>query len=1229
MSLTPSRWHFWIDRGGTFTDIVARRPDGRIITHKLLSENPGQYSDAVLHGIRNAMGIADNEALPGELIETIKMGTTVGTNALLERKGERTVLAITEGFRDCLRIGYQNRPDIFALNIVLPEMLYEGVIEITERCNAMGEILVPLDKNKARIDLQAAFDSGIRSVAIVLMHAWQSTDHEQEVAKLARGIGFTQVSVSHQVSPLMKIVSRGDTTVVDAYLSPLLHRYVNQVVTEFNGKSLQPDDKAGEKNDRPTPSENKKGTKNPRLMFMQSNGGLVDAVYFQGKDSILSGPAGGIVGAVATSKIAGFEKIVTFDMGGTSTDVAHFAGEYERSFETEVAGVRMRAPMMHIHTVAAGGGSILHFDGMRFRVGPDSAGANPGPACYRNGGPLCVTDANVMLGKLPLEFFPKVFGPQGNWSIDADIVRKKFTDLSKKVHADGGKLTTPEQVAEGFLAIAVENMANAIKRISIQRGYYVAEYTLCCFGAAGGQHACRVADNLGITRIFLHPYAGVLSAYGMGLADFRIIRQQAVEEQLCEGIFESTERLFDDLETTARHEMAAQGISEENTHSIRTVQLRYHGTDTALTIEFASPQIMTKAFESLHQSRFGFIYENKDHIVEAISVEIIGTNARIEESFQPTHLGRKNQPAANTQMFSDGSFHETPIFLRNDLDPGSRIEGPAIIVDPTSTTVIEPNWQVEITPINHLVLTRATPLARKFAIGTRVDPVMLEIFNKLFMSIAEQMGDTLKNTAYSVNIKERLDFSCAIFDQHGELIANAPHIPVHLGSMGESVQALIKTHGDGMCPGDVYLLNSPYHGGTHLPDITVVTPVFDLQDKGILFYVASRGHHADVGGITPGSMPPTSRHIDEEGVLSNGLKLVEAGYFRVDVVTQWLLGNPHPARNPRQNIADLHAQIAANAKGVRELRGMVAHYSLSTVQAYMQHVQNNAAEAVRRTLMRLEDGQFTYRMDNGAEIRVNISIDHSSRTARIDFSGTSKQQINNLNAPAAVCKAAVLYVFRTLVHDDIPLNAGCLRPLEIIIPEGSMLNPRYPAAVVAGNVETSQYIVDALYGALGVLAASQGTMNNFTFGNEQWQYYETICGGAGAGVDFDGCDAVQTHMTNSRITDPEVLEWRFPVRLEEFAIRAGTGGAGQHRGGDGVIRRIRFLEPMTAAILSSHRIHPPFGVKGGKPGVLGNNRVEENNGTVVKLAGCDQIEMESGDVLIVETPGGGGYGSKE
>ncbi len=1229
MSLTHSHWQFWIDRGGTFTDIVARRPNGLITTHKLLSDNPNHYSDSALQGIRIAMGLADNEPLPGELIEAIKMGTTVGTNALLERKGERTILAITEGFRDCLRIGYQNRPDIFALKIVLPEMLYEGVIEISERCNANGETLVPLDKDKARTELQTAYDSGIRSVAIVLMHAWQSADHELEVAEIARSIGFSQISVSHQVSPLMKIVSRGDTTVVDAYLSPLLRRYVNQVATGLKTESQLFADQDGNNISPTTSPRNKEETGTTQLMFMQSNGGLVDAASFKGKDSILSGPAGGIVGAVTISAIAGFNKIVTFDMGGTSTDVAHYAGEYERNFETEVAGIRMRAPMMHIHTVAAGGGSILHFDGMRFRVGPDSAGANPGPACYRNGGPLSVTDANVMLGKLQPEFFPKVFGVNGNLSIDADTVRQKFSDLINKIHSNGRNLTTPEQVAEGYLAVAVENMANAIKRISIQRGYNVAEYTLCCFGAAGGQHACQVADNLGITRIFLHPYAGVLSAYGMGLADFRIIRQQAVEEPLCQGKIENIRRILDSLETSGKHEMAAQGISAENIHSIHLAHLRYHGTDTALTVEFTNHQTMIKAFETLHRRRFGFIYDNKDHIVEAISVEIIGTTNRIDETARQINSGSKNQPNTKVRMYSGGSFHETPVFLRKDLDPGSQIEGPAILVDPTSTTVIEPGWQGEITGFNHLVLTRATPLVRQSAIGTHADPVMLEIFNKLFMSIAEQMGDTLQNTAYSVNIKERLDFSCAVFDQQGELIANAPHIPVHLGSMGESVQALIESQAESMQPGDVYLLNSPYHGGTHLPDITIVTPVFDDQDQEILFYVASRGHHADIGGITPGSMPPSSQHIDQEGILSDGFKLIEAGCFREDALTAWLLGNRYPARNPSQNIADLHAQIAANEKGIRELRSMVSHYSLSTVQAYMQHVQENGAEAVRQTLMRLKDGRFSYQMDNGAQIRVAIRIDRISRTALIDFTGTSTQQITNLNAPAAVCKAAVLYVFRTLVQDDIPLNAGCLRPLEIVIPEGSMLNPIYPAAVVAGNVETSQYIVDALYGALGVLAASQGTMNNFTFGNSQWQYYETICGGAGAGADFDGSDAVHTHMTNSRITDPEVLEWRFPVVLEKFAIRQHTGGIGQHRGGNGVVRRVRFLEPMTAAILSSHRVEPPFGIKGGQSGALGSNWVEKKDATVIELAGCDQIEMDSGDVIIIETPGGGGFGSIE
>ncbi len=1214
MNSPDARWQFWIDRGGTFTDVVARRPDGALIIHKLLSENPERYADAALQGIREILGIPSEDAIPIEAIEAIKMGTTVGTNALLERKGERTALLITRGFRDSLRIGYQNRPDIFALDIKRPDLLYECVIEVTERCSAQGEILVPLDESLARRELQHLFDHGIRSIAIVLVHAWRFSQHERQLAKLARRIGFTQISVSHEVSPLIKLIGRGDTTVVDAYLSPLLRRYVEQVAKGLGIHS------------EPSPGDNTPGRDRPRLMFMQSNGGLIDAYHFQGKDSILSGPAGGIVGAIATASMAGFDKIITFDMGGTSTDVAHYAGEYERSFETEVAGVRMRTPMMHIHTVAAGGGSILYFDGMRYRVGPDSAGADPGPVCYRRRGPLCVTDANVMVGKLPPNYFPKVFGPNGDLSLDHALVKEQFINLASDIAKVGGSHRTPEQVAEGFLAVAVENMASAIKKISVQRGYDVSEYTLCCFGAAGGQHACLVADRLGITRIFLHPYAGVLSAYGMGLADFRLLREQAVEQPLGAELIPALGTALNELEKRGRSEMEQQSLGAERVDVLRRVHLRYQGTDTSLIVDFDSPEAMGAAFERRHRERFGFIYEDKAQIVEVVSVEVIGVTQTIEDPVQALGPDRPVRPTAHVSMYSDGTWHETPVFMRNDMLPGTHVAGPAIIIEPTSTTVIEPGWQSAVSTRNHLILTRAVPLARRTAIGTSVDPVMLEIFNKLYMSIAEQMGYTLQNTAHSVNIKERLDFSCAVFDNKGELIANAPHIPVHLGSMGESVQALIRSEGREMKQGDAYLLNSPYHGGTHLPDITVVTPVFDERGCKVLFYVASRGHHADIGGVTPGSMPPQSRTIDEEGVLCDGLKLLDRSRFLEQEALDWLLDHRCPARNPQQNIADLRAQIAANAKGVQELNKMVAHYSLATVQAYMQHVQDNAAEAVHRVLGMLNNGSFVHALDDGAEIHVRISIDRRQRRACIDFTGTSPQQPSNFNAPAAVCKAAVLYVLRTLVRDDIPLNAGCLRPIELVVPEGSMLNPRPPAAVVAGNVETSQYIVDALYGALGVMAASQGTMNNLTFGNDRWQYYETICGGAGAGPDFDGCDAVHTHMTNSRITDPEVLEWRFPVLLEAFAIRTGSGGRGRHRGGNGVVRRIRFLEPMTAAILASHRVRPPFGLFGGEPGACGHDWVQRADGSIVELRGCDRIDMRPGDLLVIETPGGGGYG---
>ncbi|WP_022728059.1 hydantoinase B/oxoprolinase family protein [Fodinicurvata sediminis] len=1197
-------WQFWVDRGGTFTDIVARRPDGELVSHKLLSENPEQYEDAALHGIRTLLGLKAGERVPADAVEAVKMGTTVATNALLERKGDRTVLAITRGFRDALRIAYQNRPHLFTRRIELPELLYEEVVEVDERLFSDGRIETPLDADKARRDLQAAYDNGIRSLAIVLMHGYRFSDHEKTLAQIGREIGFTQISVSHEVSPLMKLVGRGDTTVVDAYLSPILRRYVDLIAGQMGEDESE----------------------SVRLMFMQSNGGLTDARAFQGKDSILSGPAGGIVGAVRTAAMGGFEKIITFDMGGTSTDVAHYDGEYERAFETQVAGVRMRAPMMQIHTVAAGGGSILHFDGSRYRVGPDSAGANPGPACYRRGGPLAVTDANVMLGRIQPDFFPRVFGPNADEPLDPGAVRAKFEDMAKDIHDKTGDTRTPEEVAEGFRRIAVENMANAIKKISIQRGYDVSDYTLNCFGGAGGQAACDIADTLGMTRIFLHPFAGVLSAYGMGLADVRVIKEQSIEKRLGDSL-EEVERELNRLAGEAEAEVIDQGIEPAQVEKLRKVHLRYEGTDSPMIVDFGPRDAIVATFEAAYIQRFGFTMPEKAHIVEAVSVEAIGhTDAAEDPVLEEGKRDKPLEPLAHKPFYSGSKWVKAPVFDRDAMLPGDSVDGPAVLIEKTSTTVIEAGWRGKLTTRNHVVLERVQPLEREHAVGTQVDPVMLEVFNNLFMSIAEQMGSTLEKTAYSVNIKERLDFSCALFTPAGDLVANAPHMPVHLGSMSESIRAVIRNNEDAIAPGDVYVLNAPYNGGTHLPDITVVTPVFDEADKEVLFYVASRGHHADVGGLTPGSMPPNSRTVEEEGVLIDNFKLVDRGQFREQALRELLGSGKYPARNADQNIADLQAQIAANQKGIGELRRIVKQFGLDVVQAYMGHVQDNAEEQVRRVLDRLADGEFVYPMDDGSQIAVKVAIDKQARKARIDFTGTSEQQPSNFNAPAAVCRAAVLYVFRTLVEDEIPMNEGCLKPLDIVLPEGCMLNPEYPAAVVAGNVETSQAITDCLYGATRTMAGAQGTMNNLTFGNDQYQYYETVCGGSGAGPDFEGCDAVHTHMTNSRLTDPEILEWRFPVLLESFEVRRGSGGKGKYRGGDGAVRRLRFLEPMTASILSSHRKVPNFGLEGGEPGALGRNAVVRKDGHVDELSGTDRAEMQAGDVFLVETPGGGGYG---
>ncbi|MBI4205333.1 MAG: hydantoinase B/oxoprolinase family protein, partial [Betaproteobacteria bacterium] len=1018
----PGRWHFWIDRGGTFTDIVARRPDGAVVTHKLLSDNPGHYEDAALAGVRELLDVPHDRALPAEAIAAVKMGTTIATNALLERTGEPTALFVTRGFRDALRIAYQNRPHIFDRHIVLPSLLYGAVYEVAERVTAHGEVLVPLDEALAARHLREACAAGYRSAAIVLMHGYRYPAHERRLAELARVAGFTQISVSHQVSPLMKLVGRGDTTVVDAYLSPVLRRYVGRVARELPAAALY---------------------------FMQSNGGLTDARLFQGKDSILSGPAGGVVGAVRTALAAGFDRIIGFDMGGTSTDVSHYAGGFERTFESLVAGVRMRAPMMSIHTVAAGGGSILHFDGARLRVGPDSAAAQPGPACYRRGGPLTVTDCNVMLGKVQPLFFPRVFGPRGEEPLDTAVVEEKFSALAAEVAQATGKALSREALAEGFITIAVENMANAIKKISVQRGHDITGYTLVCFGGAAGQHACLVADALSMPRIFIHPYAGVLSAYGMGLADITALRERAVEARLEDGLISQLDQTLSDLAAAARAEVLDQGVAPERIVEHRRAHLRYEGTDTAIIVDFGPLQAMSDEFEAGYRQRYSFLMPDRSLVVEAVAVEVVGRNETTPTLTLP-HLGGGNKElraAAIVRMFSGGRFYDAPVYRREELRPGECIRGPAVIAEANATTVVEPQWQASVTSLNHLVLTRATPRPHRVAVGTRADPVMLEIFNNLYMAIAEQMGVTLANTAHSVNIKERLDFSCALFDAHGNLIANAPHMPVHLGSMGESVKTLIRDNAGRMQAGDVFMLNDPYRGGTHLPDITVITPVFDESASAprILFYVGARGHHADIGGITPGSMPPDSVHLDEEGVLITNFLLVERGRLREQEAHDLLTSARYPARNVEQNIADLRAMIAANQKGVVELRRMIEHFGLEVVHAYMRHVQDNAEESVRRVIDVLKDGEFAYEMDDGALIKVKIRIDHAARSAVIDFTGTSAQLQSNFNAPAAVTTAAVLYVFRTLVDDDIPLNAGCLKPLEVIIPEGSLLNPTYPA----------------------------------------------------------------------------------------------------------------------------------------------------------------------------------------
>ena len=1263
MGRASEKWHFWIDRGGTFTDVVARSPKGRILARKLLSENPGAYDDAALEAIRRFLGVASGAPIPAERIAAVKMGTTVATNALLERKGDPTLLVITRGLKDQLEIGTQARPDIFAKRIVKPEMLYARVVEADERVRADGTVEAPLDLTALEAELRAARAAGIDAVAIALMHAYAFPEHERQAAELARDLGFGQVSASHEVSPLIKLVPRGDTTVADAYLSPILRRYVDRVSGALS-----------------TPSPHTRGNEapivmdTPAILFMASSGGLKSAHTFRGRDAILSGPAGGVAGMAETAKRAGFPRVIGFDMGGTSTDVAHFAGAYERAFETQIAGVRLAVPMLRVHTVAAGGGSIITYDGTRFRVGPESAGANPGPRCYRRGGPLTVTDANVMLGKLDAAYFPAIFGPNSDQPLDADAVRAAFEELAAQV-GDG---RTPEEIADGAIRIAVENMANAVKKISVERGYDMTRYALNCFGSAGGQHACLIADALGMETILVHPLSGLLSAYGMGLAPMRSSRERSLEVPLDAAAMHTIEGLAYDLGSAATEELLDEGVEHDDIAIETFVHLRYAGTDTALPVSLSEPGIMRRDFEALHRQRFGFVSPEKAIFAAAIEVEALGGGAAdaplpgaaptsplpghggamlrmdgersgrhaehdgpgegeihsqasspLTLTLSPTGRGDSGEQVSlergTTRFYSRGKWHEAPVVKRENMHTGFTLAGPALIIEPHQTVVVEPGWRLEVTAQNDLILARTEPRPRE-ELGAKADPILLEVFNNLFMAIAEQMGEALRNTAQSVNIKERLDFSCAVFDVKGALVANAPHLPVHLGSMDRSVETIIRLRGAEMRPGDAYMLNAPYNGGTHLPDITVVTPVFDAAGGEVLFFVASRGHHEDIGGLTPGSMTPRATTIAEEGVYIDNVKLVEGGRFLEAETRALLTGAQYPARQPDKNIDDLKAQVAANAKGEAELNRMVEHFGLDVVRAYMGHVQDNAEESVRRLLSRLDDGHFRVETDQGTAVEVRITVDKAARTAKVDFTGTSAQQGNNFNAPEPVTRAATLYVFRVMVEEPIPMNAGCLKPIEIVIPQGSMLSPAYPAAVVAGNVETSQIVTNCLFAALGALGSAQGTMNNLTFGNARVQYYETLCSGAPAGPGFDGATAVHVHMTNTRLTDPEILELRYPVLVEEFSIRRGSGGKGKCKSGDGTRRVIRFLERMDCAILSGYRDVRPFGLDGGEPGEAGANLVRRTDGRLERLHGCDQTVLEAGEAIVIVTPTGGGFG---
>lgn len=1230
--MTPG-WRFYIDRGGTFTDIVARTPAGSLRTLKLLSASPA-YCDAAVEGIRRMMGLPPGAVLPGNQIASVKMGTTVATNALLERKGERTVLVATAGFADALEIGTQARPDIFAERIIKPQMLYERVVEARERVCADGKIETPLDETELADALKAAYRNGFRSLAIAFVHAYAHPGHEQRAADIARKIGFTAVTASHEVSGLIRYVPRADTTVADAYLSPVLRRYVDQVAQELVPRTHK---KASEDRGRPDA---------PRLQFMMSSGGLVDADAFRARDAILSGPAGGIVAMAEVARKAGFERVIGFDMGGTSTDVSHAAGALERTTETVVAGVRIAVPMLKIHTVAAGGGSLLSFDGSRLRVGPESAGSNPGPMCYRRGGPLTVTDANVVLGRIQAQHFPAIFGEAGTQPIDADAVWSSFRHLAEQIGKDApGSQKSPEELAENFFQIAVENMANAIGKISTARGHDISRYTLVCFGAAGGQAACAVADALGLRSVLIHPLSGLLSAYGMGLAAMRQVERRSVEKEVTPGGLSAARSMAGEMASRLREALAGQGADRATLETVAHALLRYESSETALPVPLADDaDTMRQTFERAHHVEFGFISPEKQIMLAAVEVEAF-ERAVAEMTEADVSCADSNGRARNAAqkpsnetvpLFHAGVWHEARVLNRASLTTEVGVAGPVIVVEPHQTIVVDPGWSLKLTSANNIVLTCTrdvqTGAGQEHAgVGNTsvADPALVELYNNRFMTIAEDMGEALRRTAQSVNIKERLDFSCAIFNAAGELVANAPHVPVHLGSMDASVAAVVRSRAHSLRHGDSVMLNAPYNGGTHLPDITVVTPVFDAAGEKIMFYVASRGHHEDIGGISPGSMSPLATSIEEEGVLIDDVLLVSGGRFLEAETRALLTGGRYPARRPDQNCADLAAQVAANARGAAALTALVANHGACEVEGYMSHVLDAGEAAVRRVIGRLRDGAMTVETDSGAIIAVSVTVDHKNRTARVDFTGTSAQQKTNINAPEAVTRAAVLYCFRVLSGEAIPLNGGCLRPIEIVVPPGSMLSPRYPAAVVAGNTETSQVVTNAVFGALEALGSAQGTMNNLTFGNDQVQYYETICSGAPAGPGFDGAAAVHVHMTNTRMTDPEILELRYPVMVDRFAVRRGSGGRGKWTSGDGVIRILRFLSPMNGALLSGGRRVAPFGLKGGEPGALGRNTIRRANGREEDLGGSAAFSVTAGDRIVIETPTGGGFGLRE